>query len=162
MLGEFCASVYASCPCDCHQSLASHLWSEGSWNLRIPLQICRSLMSGSLYPGPLSLLLPRECAKPASNTPCVLAQRDLQPGCLDPRRNLRNEFTIHNLVSSLLASWETFISSLPFTSQHKVKSSQVLTTFPLSCKICISELGDMCTPRPEFRQRRCAQSRMQY
>lgn len=26
-----------------------------------------------------------------------LVQRDLQPGCLDPRWNLRNEFTIHNL-----------------------------------------------------------------
>lgn len=130
----------------------SHLWSEGSWHHSAPLQICSSLLSCSLQPGPVSLLLQRECAKPASNMPRELVQRDLQPGCLDPVGMFGMSSPSTILVSSLLASWETFISSLPFKSQHKVKSSLVPTTFPLSCKICLSELRDTRVRRAEFRQ----------
>lgn len=34
-----------------------HLWSEGSWHHSKPLQICSSLLSCNLHPGPVSLLL---------------------------------------------------------------------------------------------------------
>lgn len=139
-----------------------HLWSEGSWHHSAPLQICSSLLSCNLHPGPVSLLLQRECAKPASNMPRELVQRDLQPGCLDPVGTFGMSSPSTILVSSLLASWETFISSLPFKSQHKVKSSPALTTFPLSCKICISERRDSCITRTEFRQSRCAQFQKQF
>lgn len=96
----------------------------------------------------------RECAEAASNMPWDLVQCDLQPSCLDPAGTFGMSSPSTILVSSLLASWETFISSLPFKSQHKVKSSQTLTTFPLSRKICIPELRDMSITRAEFRQRR--------
>jgi hypothetical protein len=75
-----------------------HLWSEGSWHHRASLQICSSLLSCNLHPGPVSLLLQRECAKPASQQYATGAGASWFTARLPlSRRNVRNEFTSHDL-----------------------------------------------------------------
>lgn len=71
----------------------------------------------------LSLLPQRECAKPAGNVlrPGAAWFTARQPGY--PMVPLELARHPQSWVSSLLASWEKFVSSLPFDSQHKVKGS---------------------------------------